>query len=118
MQLMTDHKNISELLYSVPFSTQMDCNIGNLPHLSGECAFQFVSPIAAGNWRRTSGMKKPSRETTARSDDTRAAEAAKIARLRGLRLAKEAADCAAVAATAPVIRRARAPAKSPRVRRP
>ena len=37
-------------------------------------------------------MKTPLRETAAKFDETRAAEAAKTARLRALRLAKEAAD--------------------------
>jgi hypothetical protein len=37
-------------------------------------------------------MKTPSREIAAKSEDARAAEAAKITRLRALRLAKEAAD--------------------------
>ena len=37
-------------------------------------------------------MKTPSREIAANSEDARAAEAAKITRLRALRLAKEAAD--------------------------
>jgi hypothetical protein len=37
-------------------------------------------------------MKTPSRETAAKFEDARAAEAAKTARLRALRLAKEAAD--------------------------
>ena len=37
-------------------------------------------------------MKTPSRETAAKFDEARAAEAAKTARLRALRLAKEAAD--------------------------
>jgi hypothetical protein len=37
-------------------------------------------------------MKTPSRETPATFEDARAAEAAKTARLRALRLAKEAAD--------------------------
>jgi hypothetical protein len=37
-------------------------------------------------------MKTPSRETAARSEETRAAEVAKTTRLRTLRLAKEAAD--------------------------
>ncbi len=37
-------------------------------------------------------MKTPSRETTAKFEDARAAETAKTARLRALRLAKEAAD--------------------------
>ena len=37
-------------------------------------------------------MKTPSRETAAKFDEARAAEVAKTARLRALRLAKEAAD--------------------------
>ena len=37
-------------------------------------------------------MKTPSRETAAKFDEARAAEAAKTARLRAPRLAKEAAD--------------------------
>jgi hypothetical protein len=37
-------------------------------------------------------MKTPSRETAAKSEEARAAEAAKTTRLRTLRLAKEAAD--------------------------
>jgi hypothetical protein len=37
-------------------------------------------------------MKTPSRETAARSAEARASEIAKTERLRGLRLAKEAAD--------------------------
>lgn len=37
-------------------------------------------------------MKTPSRETAARSAEVRVAEAAKTARLRALRLAKETAD--------------------------
>jgi hypothetical protein len=37
-------------------------------------------------------MKTPSRETPATFEDARATEAAKTARLRALRLAKEAAD--------------------------
>jgi hypothetical protein len=39
-----------------------------------------------------SGMKTPSRETTAKAEEERTAEAAKTTRLRALRLAKEAAD--------------------------
>jgi hypothetical protein len=42
--------------------------------------------------REHSRMKTPSRETAARSAETRAAEVAKTTRLRALRLAKEAAD--------------------------
>jgi hypothetical protein len=42
--------------------------------------------------RELGRMKTPSRETAAKFEDTRAAEAAKTARLRALRLAKEAAD--------------------------
>jgi hypothetical protein len=37
-------------------------------------------------------VRTPSRETTARSAEARTAEAVKIARLRALRLAKEASD--------------------------
>jgi len=42
-----------------------------------------------------SRVKSPSRETAARSAETRATETAKTTRLRALRLAKEAADHAA-----------------------
>jgi hypothetical protein len=42
--------------------------------------------------RGPSKMKTPSRETTAKVEEERAAEAAKTTRLRALRLAKEAAD--------------------------
>jgi hypothetical protein len=43
--------------------------------------------------RRTrSGMKAPSRAVVAKADEERADEAAKITRLRALRLAKEAAE--------------------------
>ena len=42
--------------------------------------------------RNVGRMKTPSRETAAKFEDARAAEAAKTARLRALRLAKEAAD--------------------------
>jgi len=42
--------------------------------------------------REVGRMKTPSRETAAKFEDARAAEAAKTARLRALRLAKEAAD--------------------------
>jgi hypothetical protein len=41
--------------------------------------------------REAGRMKTPSRETAAKFEDARAAEAAKTARLRALRLAKEAA---------------------------
>ena len=53
---------------------------------------------AAGDKRRRrvaeeqSGMKTPLRVTAAKFDEARAAEVAKTARLRALRLAKEAAD--------------------------
>jgi hypothetical protein len=42
--------------------------------------------------REVGRMKTPSRETAAKFEDARAAEAAKTARLRALRLAKEAAE--------------------------
>lgn len=42
--------------------------------------------------REHSRVRTPSRETTARSAEARTAEAVKIARLRALRLAKEASD--------------------------
>jgi hypothetical protein len=45
--------------------------------------------------------KAPSREMAAKSEEARSAEAAKTARLRALRLAKEAADRGAVQVTAP-----------------
>jgi hypothetical protein len=54
--------------------------------------------------REVGRMKTPSRETAAKFEDAGAAEAAKTARLRALRLAKEAADRDAeqsAAATAP-----------------
>ena len=46
-------------------------------------------------------MKTPRRETAAKFEDARATEAAKTARLRALRLAKEAADRDAARVTAP-----------------
>jgi hypothetical protein len=46
-------------------------------------------------------MKTSSRETAATSEDARAAEAAKTARLRALRLTKEAADRDAAQSVAP-----------------
>jgi hypothetical protein len=48
-------------------------------------------------------MKKPSRETAAKFDETRTAEIAKTARLRALRLAKEAADRDAAQAAAATV---------------
>jgi hypothetical protein len=42
--------------------------------------------------RAQSGMNTPSRETAAKAEEARVAEAAKTTRLRALRLAKEAAD--------------------------
>ena len=39
--------------------------------------------------RAKSGMKAPARDTAAKAEEKRAAEAAKITRLRALRLAKE-----------------------------
>ena len=54
----------------------------------------YRSGIAAdrSEQREVGRMKTPSRETAAKFEDARAAEAAKTARLRTLRLAKEAAD--------------------------
>jgi hypothetical protein len=52
--------------------------------------------------RARSGKTTPtSREATAKAEETRAAETTKIARLRALRLAKEAADRDALAAPLP-----------------
>jgi hypothetical protein len=47
------------------------------------------------------GRKVPSRETAARAEEARVAEAAKTARLRALRLAKETADRDAAQTAAP-----------------
>lgn len=49
-----------------------------------------------------SKLKTPSRETGARAKAARATEAKKIARLRGLRLAKETTDREAAQQAAPV----------------
>jgi hypothetical protein len=46
----------------------------------------------AASRRAQSKLKTPSREMAAKAEEVRATEAAKTARLRGLRLAKEAAD--------------------------
>jgi hypothetical protein len=50
-------------------------------------------------------MKAPSRETAARVEEARVAEAAKTARLRALRLAKETADRDAAQPAAPIVHR-------------
>jgi len=58
--------------------------------------------MAAGRRdRRSPGMKKVPSETAARAEEARVAEAAKTARLRALRLAKEAADRAATPEAGP-----------------
>ena len=54
-------------------------------------------------------MKTPLRETAAKFDEARAAEAAKTARLRALRLAKEAADRDAAQSAAAATRVERSP---------
>jgi hypothetical protein len=53
---------------------------------------------------RRAEMKQPSREMAARADEARAAESAKTARLRALRLAKEAADREVALHATPVVR--------------
>ena len=51
--------------------------------------------------RAQSGKTTPSREATAKAEERRVAETTKIARLRALRLAKEAADRDALPAPLP-----------------
>jgi hypothetical protein len=65
-----------------------------MPHLTEEHVCVIPSGIAAdrSELREVGRMKTPSRETAAKFEDARAVEAAKTARLRALRLAKEAAD--------------------------
>ena len=53
--------------------------------------------------RARSKLKGPSREMVAWAEEARAAEVAKTARLRGLRLAKEAADRAAAQQAPPAV---------------
>jgi hypothetical protein len=50
-------------------------------------------------------MKTPSREMAAKAEEQRSAQTAKIARLRALRLAKEAVDRDALQSAAPPPRR-------------
>ena len=59
-----------------------------------------MSGVARG---ARSKLKGPSREMVAWAEEARAAEVAKTARLRGLRLAKEAADRAAEQQAPPAV---------------
>lgn len=67
----------------------------------------------AASRRAQSRLKTPSREIVARADDARATEVTKTARLRGLRLAKEAADREAAQQAPPLALGSSAPQRRP-----